>query len=146
MAADALGLGSKPSDMAPRLLTTAALLTGMSVGIGVLIFDFDRTPTIIAAQAVTVVAAPLIAGVLLWLTSSRDVMGDQVNGPITKAVAGAGLVLLIAIAARTAAVTLPASIESYREKAAEKTADTADLPQQLGLLPVLRGTAAEIQS
>lgn len=118
MASDALGLGSKPTDVAPRMLTTAALLTGMSVGLAVLIFDFDRTPTIIAAQAVTVVAAPLIAGVLLWLTSSRDVMGDAVNGPITKVFAGIGLVLLIAMAARTAFVTLPDSVQKYRDSRA----------------------------
>jgi manganese transport protein len=142
MAADALGLGSKPTDMAPRLLTTAALLTGMSVGIGVLIFDFDRTPTIIAAQAVTVVAAPLIAGVLLWLTSSRDVMGDQVNGPATITVAGVGLVLLVAMAARTALVTLPASIEGYREKPAEKTADTGEQPVLLDLRPIVQNASA----
>ena len=36
----------------------------MLVGIAVQQYDFDRTPTIIAAQAVTVVAAPLVAGVL----------------------------------------------------------------------------------
>jgi NRAMP (natural resistance-associated macrophage protein)-like metal ion transporter len=118
MASDALGLGSKPTDVAPRLLTTAALLTGMSVGLAVLIFDFDRTPTIIAAQAVTVVAAPLIAGVLFWLTSSRDVMGDAVNGPLTRVFAGVGLALLVAMAARTALVTLPESVERYRQKVA----------------------------
>ncbi|MDV6034841.1 MAG: divalent metal cation transporter [Phycisphaera sp. RhM] len=123
MAADALGLGSKPTDLAPRLLTTAALLSGMSVGLAVLVYDFDRTPTIIAAQAVTVVAAPLIAGVLLWLTSSRDVMGEHANGPITKTFAGIGLVLLIAMAGRTAFDTLPQSIEKYRDRQATATAD-----------------------
>ena len=121
MAADALGFASKPSDPAPRILTTIALLTGMSVGLAVLVFDFDRTPTIIAAQAVTVVAAPLIAGVLLWLTSSRDVMGERLNGPITNAFAGIGLVILIAMAARTALVTLPDSIQKYRDSPAAAT-------------------------
>lgn len=124
MAADALGFGCKPSDPAPRILTTIALLTGMSVGLAVIMFDFDRTPTIIAAQAVTVVAAPLIAGVLLWLTSSGDVMGESLNGPITKAFAGIGLVLLIAMAARTAIVTLPAGIQKYRESQAAFVAPT----------------------
>lgn len=114
MAADALGLGSKPTDLWPRILTTAALLTGMSVCIAVQIFDFDRAPTIIAAQAVTVVAAPLVAGVLLWLTSSRDVMGDKVNGPATTALAGVGLVLLLAMATRTAVFELPKTISNYR--------------------------------
>jgi NRAMP (natural resistance-associated macrophage protein)-like metal ion transporter len=121
MAADALGFACKPSDPAPRILTTIALLTGMSVGLAVLMFNFDRTPTIIAAQAVTVVAAPLIAGVLLWLTSSGDVMGERLNGPLTKAFAGIGLVLLVAIAARTALVTLPESIRKYRDAQAAAT-------------------------
>lgn len=115
MAADALGFACKPSDPAPRILTTIALLTGMSVGLAVIMFDFDRTPTIIAAQAVTVVAAPLVAGVLLWLTSSRDVMGTSLNGPVVKVFAGMGLVLLIAMAARTALVTLPENIQKYRD-------------------------------
>ncbi|MEO2014648.1 MAG: divalent metal cation transporter, partial [Fuerstiella sp.] len=112
MASDGLGLGSKPTDNGPRLMTTAALLTGMFVGVAVLIFDFDRTPTIIFAQAMTVVAAPLVAGVLLWLTSSRDIMGEHVNGPGTIAFAGLGLVMLIAMAAKTA-FELPEKVDSY---------------------------------
>lgn len=128
MAADALGLGSKPTDPAPRILTTLALLTGMSVGVAFLAYEFDRTPTIIAAQAVTVVAAPLIAGVLLWLTSSRDVMGQRVNGPVTITIASVGLILLLAIAARTALVTLPNSIQGYLhpEEAPAEVAVPAD--------------------
>ncbi|MEQ9409942.1 MAG: Nramp family divalent metal transporter [Fuerstiella sp.] len=117
MAADGLGLGSRPTDTGPRLLTTAALLTGMFVGVAVIAFGFDRTPTIIAAQAVTVVAAPLVAGVLLWLTSSRDVMGDHVNGPVTTTLAGVGLVMLIAMAGKTAFVDLPKTIDKYRQTA-----------------------------
>ena len=54
----------------------------------------------------------LIAGVLLWLTSSRDVMGESVNGPIANSLATLGLVLLLAMAGRTAFVTLPDSIQS----------------------------------
>ena len=99
---DALGLGSKPTDLWPRLFTTMALLTGMFVGIAVIIRDFDRAPMIIAAQAVTVVGSPLVAGVLFWLTSRKDVMGTHVNKPVGKALAGFGLVLLIAMAANTA--------------------------------------------
>lgn len=119
--ADGLKLGSKPTDLWPRLLTTAALLTGMFVALGTMLFDFDRTPTIIAAQAVSVVGAPLVAAVLLWLTSRRDVMGDQVNGPAINAFAGVGLVLLIAMALNTALVKLPAQIDSYRSKGSETT-------------------------
>ena len=125
MAADGLGWGSRPTDLGPRLMTTAALLTGMGVGVAVLVFDFDRTPTIIAAQAVTVVAAPLVAGVLLWLTSSRDVMGDNVNGPGTTIFAGVGLVMLVAMAGKTAFVDLPKKVEDYRN--AQAAAEAEDL-------------------
>lgn len=113
--ADGLGIGSKPTDLWPRLLTTLALLTGMAVGVATLAFDFDRTPTIIAAQAVTVVGAPLIAGVLLWLTSRKDLMGAHVNGPITTIFASLGFITLLAMAAKTALIDLPAKYNSYRE-------------------------------
>jgi Mn2+/Fe2+ NRAMP family transporter len=115
MASDGLGLGSQPNDLWPRVLTTCVLLGGLVVGIAVLLFDFDRTPTIIAAQAVTVVAAPVVAGTLLWLTSSRDVMGAHVNRPGTLVLGLLGLVLLIAMAGKTAVIDLPASIERYRQ-------------------------------
>ena len=112
---DGLGLGSDPHDLAPRILTSIALLTGLGVGIATLVYDFDRTPTIIAAQAVTVVGAPLVAAVLLWLANSKDVMGEHANGPIMKVFAGIGLVLLIAMAANTAIFKLPPKIKEYRE-------------------------------
>lgn len=130
MASDGLGLGSRPSDLGPKLMTTAALLTGMFVGVAVLMFDFDRTPTIIAAQAVTVVAAPLVAGVLLWLTSSKDVMGNHVNGPFTIGLGIAGLVMLIAMAGKTAVVDLPAKLDSYLNPptGVESAADTHSPP------------------
>lgn len=116
---DGLGLGSKSTDRWPRLLTALVLLTGMIVALATLVLNFDRTPTIIAAQAVTVVAAPLVAGVLFWLTSSKDVMKSYVNGPAGIAFAGLGLILLIAIAGRTAVVKLPEQIESYLAEPAE---------------------------
>lgn len=129
MAADGLGIGSKPTDAGPRALTTIALLTGMAVGVAVLAFDFDRTPTIIAAQAVTVVAAPLVAGVLLWLTSSKDVMGSNVNGPATTAFAGLGLIMLIGMAAKTAFIDLPKKIEAYRNPVAATATDDDPVDQ-----------------
>lgn len=122
MAADGLGLGSNPRDFWPRMMTTLVLLTGMAVAIAVIMFDFDKTPTIIAAQAVTVVGSPLVAGVLLWLTCRRDVMGDDVNRPFTTAVAGIGFVLLLGMAANTAS-KLPGSISKYRENLSESAVE-----------------------
>lgn len=130
---DGLGLGSMPNDRWPRWLTAVALLTGMFVALAAMVLDFDRLPTIIAAQAVTVVAAPLVAGILFWLTSRRDVMGAHVNGPAATAFAGLGLVLLIAIAGNTAAVKLPAQLESYRAEPAES--DETPEPAESGETP-----------
>lgn len=113
MASDGLGLGSTPTDLGPKVMTTIALLTGLAVGVATLMFDFDRTPTIIAAQAVTVLAAPLVAGVLLWLTSSQDVMGEHVNSRSTVVLGSIGLAMLVAMAGKTAFVDLPPKIDSY---------------------------------
>ncbi len=123
---DGFGWGGTPNDRAPRILTTVALLTGMSVAIAALIMDFDRTPTIIAAQAVTVVGAPLVAGVLLWLATSRDVMGSHTAGIGTIAFAIIGLVLLIAMAARTAIIELPKKVDSYLQSEEPAKDDTID--------------------
>jgi manganese transport protein len=113
---DCLGMGSDPRDRAPRVMTTIALLTGMTIALAALILDFDRTPTIIAAQAVTVVGAPLVAGVLFWLASSKDVMGSFAAKGFTKVFAGLGLILLLAMAGNTAINTLPAKIEQYLDR------------------------------
>jgi manganese transport protein len=114
--ADGLGLGSKTDDKWPRIFTTLVLCTGMAVALAALILNFDRTPTLIAAQAVTVVGAPLVAGVLLWLTSRRDIMGEHVNGRAVNVLAGIGLILLLAMATKTATVDLPKKINDYRAK------------------------------
>lgn len=125
LAADGFGLGSKPTDLWPRLFTTIVLLTGMTIALAVLAWDFDRTPTIIAAQAVTVVGAPLVACVLFWLTNRRDVMGDYVNGPVLKVLGGIGLALLLAMAGYGALVNLPATVEKYRKSLAEQVESPA---------------------
>jgi len=126
---DGLGLGSKPSDLAPRLLTTCALLTGMIVALATMVMGFDRTPTIIAAQAVTVVGAPLVAAVLLWLASSKDVMGSNAASIPTRVFAMVGLALLIAMAADTAVNKLPKTISDYRARLATTSAQPAESPQ-----------------
>jgi manganese transport protein len=100
--ADGLGLGEAPERAVPKLLTAVALLIGMGLAIGIIQTDARPVNVIIAAQAVTVVVAPLMAGVLLWLTNSRTVMGEQRNGPVLNLFAVAGFVILLAMAASTA--------------------------------------------
>ena len=96
--ADGLGVGSNPADRGPRLLTVAVLLTGMIVALLVSRAGFDPVPAIVAAQAVTVVAAPLVAGALWWLTNRQEIMGEHRNGPIMNicALIGFGLLLMMA--------------------------------------------------
>ncbi len=101
--ADGLGLGSKPTDLWPRVLTTAVLLLGMGVALAIIARGWNPVPAIVAAQAVTVLAAPLIAGALWWLTSREEVMGPHRNSLAINVAAGVGFLLLIAMCARIAA-------------------------------------------
>lgn len=110
MAADSLGWDVTGSSRGAKVLTTGVLLVGMLIGLAVILFDFDRTPTIIAAQAITVVAAPVVAAVLLWLTACKDVMGIHANRIGVQIIAMIGLLVLIGIALKTALVDLPASL------------------------------------
>lgn len=113
--ADGLGLGSKPADLWPRVFTVLALIAGMLVALYVIFTGWNPVPAIVAAQAVTVIAAPLVAAVLWWLTSRRSLMGEMRNRPATNVLAGIGLALLLAIATYTALIVIPAKVKSYRE-------------------------------
>ena len=100
--ADALGLGSTPQDKWPRLLTAAVLLIGMGVAMYTIRSGAKPVAAIVAAQAVTVVAAPLVAGTLWWLSTRSDIMGTHRPGPVMNAFAGIGFLLLLAMAFYTA--------------------------------------------
>jgi NRAMP (natural resistance-associated macrophage protein)-like metal ion transporter len=101
---DGLGLGSSPEDRWPKILTIAVLMTGMFVGLYcILVLENQKPlPLIVAAQAVTVLASPLVGGALLWLTSNKDVMGKDVNGPILNVLGGVGFLMLLALSAKLA--------------------------------------------
>jgi NRAMP (natural resistance-associated macrophage protein)-like metal ion transporter len=100
--ADGFGLGSKPTDLWPRLLTVLILLLGMVVALAVIVQGQKPVAAIVLAQALTVIVAPLLAGCLLWLTNSRDVMGDRCNSPAVNFVAGIGFLMLLVMALNTA--------------------------------------------
>ncbi len=94
---DGLGWGSKATDNGPKHLTSFVLLTGMTVALAVIFMFGGKNPVelIIVAQAITVIFAPLLGAVLLWLTNDKRVMGEKTNGPVTNVLAGAGLLLLV---------------------------------------------------
>lgn len=110
---DSLNLGSDPSGKWPKIMTTAALLTGMIIALASTLLGFDRTPTLIFAQAVTVLGAPLIAVVLLWLSSSQEIMGEKKNSTFVNVLGAVGLVLLLGMAYRTAFHSIPSNWESW---------------------------------
>ncbi len=109
MLADGLGMGDSPHDVWPRRFTILVLLVGMAVGLYVIVAMEGQRPVtlIVAAQAVTVLASPLVAGSLLWLTSSRAVMGEHVNGPVLKTLGSIGFLLLVTMSLRTAEKLIP---------------------------------------
>lgn len=112
---DGLGLGSTAESKGPKILTTCVLLMGMIVALLAKLADMNTVPAVVAAQAVTVIAGPLIAGVLLWLTNSRDVMGERTNGLYTNLFGVLGFLLLLAIAAYVATVKIPNDLKKNEE-------------------------------
>ena len=99
---DGLGWGCDPRKLVPRLATATVLVVGMVVALIAISSGKPPMPAIVFGQAVTVIASPLIAGVLLWLCNRRDVMGDQRNGWGLNLLGGLGLLMLLAMAAYTA--------------------------------------------
>jgi hypothetical protein len=99
---DGLGLGSKPTDLAPRVLTAVALFTGMGVALVVIKLGIQPVPAIVAAQAVTVLASPLMAGTILWLANKRDILGERRNGWFLNLLGGFAFLMLLAMAVNTA--------------------------------------------
>ena len=99
---DGLGLGSDPNEKWTRYMTTVVLLTGMGVALYVIKTGTKPVAAIVMAQAVTVIAAPLMAGVLLWLCNRKDLMGEDRNSPLLNTLGGLGFVLLLAMAWYTA--------------------------------------------
>lgn len=125
---DSLGLGGTPQDKWTRILTAAVLLTGMFVAIYVIRSGTKPVVAIVAAQAVTVVAAPLAAGALLLLTSSKKVMGEHRNGPLMNLLAGIGFVLLLGMAWYIASEKVLPQIQKMRgETAAVIQAEPAEM-------------------
>lgn len=114
MLADGLGLANKPDDWRPRVFTVVNLLIGMIVGLIVLFTGVKPVVAIIAAQAITVVASPLLAGVLWWLTSRRDLMGSHANSPAMHVGAAIGFLLLLGIAALIVFDKIPATFKKLQ--------------------------------
>ncbi len=110
---DGLGLGSDPDEKWTRYMTTVVLLTGMGVALYVINTGTKPVAAIVMAQAVTVIAGPLMAGVLLWLCNRKDLMGEDRNSPLMNALGGVGFVLLLAMAWYTASAKVWPKISGW---------------------------------
>ena len=76
-------------------------------------------------------AAPLMAGMLWWLTSKREVMGEHRNGTVTNIAAAVGFVLLLGMAYRLVIYEIPKNVNKLRgEPAVAQPATDADEPPE----------------
>ena len=75
--ADGLGLSSSLKSKKTLHATSAALLIGMVVGMLALTTDFDRTTTIVIAQASTVIGGPAVVAGLLFLGVRQRRVGEH---------------------------------------------------------------------
>jgi Mn2+/Fe2+ NRAMP family transporter len=99
---DGLGKGGQMDDWWPRMCTVLALLMGMVIAIAVKTVKFNTGNLIIFAQALTVLGNPLLAGVMLWLATRKDLTGDRKIPLWMKILAGIGFLLVLVLSLRTA--------------------------------------------
>jgi len=111
---DAFGWGSSPEETWPRRLTAVVLLAGMAIALAMILLDWEKpVGLIVAAQAATVLAAPLIAATLLWLTNKKSVMGKHANGPVVNTIAAIGLIVLLLISANIVMNKIVPTVSSW---------------------------------
>ena len=77
-------------------------MIGMGVAMYVIKTGIKPMTAIVMAQAVTVIVAPLLAAVLLWLCNRKDIMGEDRNGLLINTLGGVGFMLLLIMAGNTA--------------------------------------------
>ncbi|MEZ6065956.1 MAG: divalent metal cation transporter [Planctomycetaceae bacterium] len=95
--ADGAGLGDRPTDRWPQRFTAGVLITGAAAASVLAQQGISLNSAIIAAQALTVLFAPLMAGVIWWLTAREQVMGNDRNGPMLNLGAAIGFVVLLVL-------------------------------------------------
>lgn len=92
---DALGLGSNFSSKSVRYLVALVMIIGASIAI-----KFGKLPLelIVFAQSVTIFIVPFIGTALYMVGNDKSIMGDKVNSPLVKVVAGIGLIIIFSLA------------------------------------------------
>jgi Mn2+/Fe2+ NRAMP family transporter len=93
--ADGLGIGRGFDNPRVKVAASAALLVGMTIALVAMKYEQSRVGSIIIAQAMTLLVAPLTGIVLLVLANSRSVMGERRNGIAINIVAVVGLLVVL---------------------------------------------------
>jgi NRAMP (natural resistance-associated macrophage protein)-like metal ion transporter len=109
---DGLGLGDTPNHKATRICTALVLIFGMVVSLAVTNLGWNPVSAIVAAQAATVIFAPLAAVLLWWMTASKDVMGESRNSLALNVAAAIGIIALLFMAFRLAIFEIPKRLKS----------------------------------
>ncbi|MDF1860018.1 MAG: Nramp family divalent metal transporter [Verrucomicrobiales bacterium] len=98
---DGMGRGGKLQSKFSQHSTTAALLVGMVIGILALTTDFDRTTTIVIAQAATVIGGPAVVAALLYLGLQQRKAAEHKTPMWMLVIAGVSLIVSLSVATRT---------------------------------------------
>jgi Mn2+/Fe2+ NRAMP family transporter len=93
--ADGLGMDARVNGMPAKSLAAGVMVIGCVVSLGVIFLEAGATTSVLIAQASTLVAAPLCAVLLVFLSSSRELMGDLRNNAAYMALGGVGLVVVV---------------------------------------------------
>ena len=100
--ADSLGLGGHIDDRWPKVFTVLALLVGMVVAIWVQVTGLRPVNLVIFAQAMTVLAVPVLAAAMLWLATRPDLKADRRIPAWMIIIATVGLAVTLFLAVRKA--------------------------------------------
>ncbi len=98
--ADGLGLGGSMDSLAPKIFTVLVLAIGMNVALYSVATGQRPVHLIVAIQAFTVLAGPILAGALTYLAFRRTLVPGLVTGWM-KLLAICALILQIVLAAQT---------------------------------------------
>lgn len=89
-----LGVRTDMAGRAFRIVGFAVVLVGGAIALT----DFDPIAIIIIAQAANGLLLPIIAGFLLYVMNSRELLGRYRNGPVTNVLGGAVFLVVLGLA------------------------------------------------
>lgn len=92
---DTFGYGSDLNNPIVKLFIALVMIFGSMIA---LIFNGPPLELIVFAQSITIFLVPLIGIIMFLVANDNEIMGDQVNKPLTKLWATLGLLILVTLA------------------------------------------------